>query len=696
MRVLVACLFILSGLAGCVSDDPTRPTDALRGDAALLADSLILPEGAELEETADGLIAVFEDVERPFSSTFKVPDGATMIRFVADPGAGNTVSVSMSNAETGRRRCNQQPVVDFGSSLVGARSCGSLTAIDPPGTEWTVSSPGSGLIDARIEFLHSPIDGVAAMLDLSQLSHAVYDLNPTRGEYVDSHDGTPLWVEVTLPKGDGPWPTVIAASPYNGQAGRLREGEGESGGTPAMWTYWTQDWAKRGYAAVNVDVRGFGKSGGCVEVWGMNEQLDQKFIVDWVADQQWSDGHVGFYGQSYVGTTPVAAAAHVAENLDAIIAVAPVINAYDDWHYGGVPNGESTGSPAAYQAVVDAGGAFALEENLMRTDLGSILQHATQGVCDADLVVGANDPRAVYNAWYEERDFSLAAADVKAAVMFTEGFEDANVKSAMIPGWFNELQSERLGIFGHWLHQHPARLDIEVLMLGWMDQHVKGRDLGFDRIPDALITVETDLHRTADAWPPTGNTTDLYARFEGGGGSLSAGSGDGSRIVMLNPAANPPDAPLMAQGHPVTLTVTLEDDTPIVAPTLHIAGTLEGENGFVEARLYEDRADGTSRILTWGYVNLALRNGYDSYESLTPGQAFEADLPFRPTEHMADAGSTLRLVIDGVQEGDRGLGVATLAHAAPAALTLEGAGTYLSLPQVPLEAYEPIPLTAVP
>ena len=84
------------------------------------------------------------------------------------------------------------------------------------------------------------------------------------------------------------------------------------------------------------------------------------------------------------------------------------------------------------------------------------------------------DPRAVYDSFYEERDFKKRAGQVKAATLYTEGFEDANVKAAMIPGWFNAIQAPKLGLFGHWLHQHPARLDCEALFVGWMEHYVKG------------------------------------------------------------------------------------------------------------------------------------------------------------------------------------------------------------------------------
>ena len=673
MRVLwLAMILVVPVLAGCASDNDE--TDEPAPAAGLDPDNVKVPQNARVNRTIEGLSLEFPDVSLPFSETITIPEGATMVRFVADPGAGNTISVSMSHAETGRRRCNQQPVVNLAETLTGARSCSSIAAIDPPGTEWTVFANGGGTADARVEFLSTPVDGVAARLDLSQLSHATYDLQPTEYLQVPSFDGTILWVEVTLPEGDGPWPTVIASSPYNGE-----KNAADRGNTPAMWRYWTQDYAKRGYAAVNVDVRGYGMSEGCVEVWGENEQRDQAYIVDWVAKQPWSDGNVGFYGQSYVGTTPVAAAVQAPDALKAIIAVAPVINAYDDWHYGGVPNGESSLSPVAYQVLTAAPD---IPDPTQPTDLAAILAGAANGVCDPTLLPRANDPRATTNEFYDERNFKLRAGDVKAAVLFTEGFEDANVKSAMIPGWFNELQSPKLGVFGHWLHQHPARMDAEVLFLGWMDHYVKGRDLGFDDIPDVLVTAENDWHRTTDSWPSV-EASDAEFGLDFAGGGLGDGSGSFD-LTMLPVSA---DLPLADS---VVLQTTLDAPLPLISPRLELSGTMNGENGFVYARLDETRADGSTRLVTWGMVNLALRNGYDSYEPAVG--AIEASLPFRPTEFILEEGSTITLTIRGVQAGEA-LG---LAQPQPAQFTIDGGTSALVIPTVPMDHYEPIPITARP
>lgn len=659
---LLSLLLVLPALAGCIA----AQTDDLTPAAAQLA-GVEVPAGAKLVEDARGTLLRFADVKLPFEKTVTIPEGATVVRATGTLVDDLRVSAYMYNEDTGRRRCNTDVVDAWNLPVVGSSTCSGLAAIDPPGAKWTVrvSGPAAAVATVDVLFETLPLDGIAAQLDLSQLSMPTLDLVETQYLEVPSFDGTPLWVEVTLPEGEGPWPTVIAASPYNGQMGR--------GETPAMWTYFTQDWAKRGYAVVNVDVRGFGMSGGCVEIWSENEQKDQAFIVDWVADQTWSDGKVGFYGQSYVGTTPVAAAVQAPEALKAIIAVAPVINAYYDWHFGGVPNGENALSPVAYQVLTDMPGGH----EVTPTNPIGMAEMNAKGVCDPTIMPMANDPRAVYDAFYEERNFSARVDNVKAAVLYTQGFEDSNVKSAMIPWWFNEIQAPKLGLFGHWVHQHPTRADEEILFLGWMDQYVKGRALGFENIAPVEVVVADHLFRSGESWPPTDAVDKALATDFGKGRLGEAGSG---AQMMLAPA------PLNGGW---TLDLKLEEPLAVAGiPRVAVTGTLApGGNGYLYAELWDIGDD--DALVSYGMFNIAHRGGHDSYQPATAGEKLTFELPFLPTEWVFPEGNTLRLVLKG--SADRAFDPGQ-----PALFTFEGGeATRLVLPTLDIGAYSVTPGSAL-
>ena len=141
------------------------------------------------------------------------------------------------------------------------------------------------------------------------------------------HDGTEVYIEVTRPADDagqpvdGEWPVILEASPYHGT---LADREGmrilpdprdEDGNSLGLTGYFVP----KGYAVVMMDLRGTGKSDGCLDHLAANDAQDLKDVVEWAASQPWSNGRVGMTGHSYVGSTPSLAAAMDPEGLVTIV-----------------------------------------------------------------------------------------------------------------------------------------------------------------------------------------------------------------------------------------------------------------------------------------------------------------------------------------------------------------------------------------
>ena len=229
--------------------------------------------------------------------------------------------------------------------------------------------------------------------------------------------------------------------------------------------------------------------------------------------------------------------------------------------------------------------------------------------------------------------------DVKAAVLYTQGFEDSNVKSAMITHWFNALTVPKLGLFGHWLHQHPPRLDTEALMVGWLEQHLKGKDIGFDRLPAAVIQVDRETERYASEWPPTQpKVTTLWPALAGD--TLGTEAAEGSASIALDHSGA-----TGADGTRLTYRGRLTEDVSLAgSATMRVAGTLVGAStAYLMAELYEGEA-----LVSYGQVNLAHNADHTQYNPITPGQPVYTDMPFRPTERILKAGSEVTLVLRGV------------------------------------------------
>src|SRR5436305_9634587 len=96
---------------------------------------------------------------------------------------------------------------------------------------------------------------------------------------IPASDGVNLVGDVYLPSAHGKFPAVVDMEPY-----------GRSTATPFL---------ENGYAHVNTDVRGSGKSGGSLCLLCKREQQDVYEVVEWIAKQPWSDGKVALQGYSY-------------------------------------------------------------------------------------------------------------------------------------------------------------------------------------------------------------------------------------------------------------------------------------------------------------------------------------------------------------------------------------------------------------
>jgi predicted acyl esterase len=590
---------------------------------------------------------VFRNVQVPFAKTFAVPRGTTVV--TADSEGGG--AISLKNDKTDRPRCYMSTIGSWTAPLA-TRRCQGLAAIDPPGTKWRVEVTGGGTATVTIEFSSAPLPKPFEKVRFDRLSMPRYKVGKTEDLYIESFDGTMLHAQLTRPKTSKKVPVVIVSSPYN----KDEDPERYDGDHVA-------DWVARGYATLMADVRGFNYSGGCAEVWGPNEQQDQVEMVKWAAAQKWSSGKVGFMGKSYVGTTPVQAAAHAPKALEAIAVIAPVVSAYEDWHYGGVPNGEQALSPATYQAL------YGVDPKPAPTDdpLTSLL-NAANGVCDPTLTARANDPRAIYDDFYKERDFAAMAKDVKASVLYIHGYEDQNVKANVYKNYFNDLRVPKLGLFGHFDHIWPPQAYGETLLLAWMDQYLMGADLNLESLPNALVVNNRQEERGLDSWPVKSHGRHvIFPSF--GKGSLGSKSAEGNAAMMLRPDA----------GDEQRLTMKVKRTVELAGvAALDLVGELQGTgNAYVAAELWSKSATG-EHLITRGMANLAHRNGHDTYTPVLPNEVFEMALPFIPTDHVFERGDELTLVIRGATATD-------LSPSQPGQLTLHGGkgGTRLVFPTLP-------------
>ncbi len=127
---------------------------------------------------------------------------------------------------------------------------------------------------------------------------------------VRMRDGVRLATEVYLPEGDAgraPGPTVLIRLPY------------DKDGSYTFIPLIAEHIVARGYRVVAQDVRGKFRSEGETLLF-VNEARDGHDTLAWIEQQEWSDGIVGMWGDSYYGYTQWAA---VSSGHPALRAISP-------------------------------------------------------------------------------------------------------------------------------------------------------------------------------------------------------------------------------------------------------------------------------------------------------------------------------------------------------------------------------------
>ena len=143
---------------------------------------------------------------------------------------------------------------------------------------------------------------------------------------VEVRDGVRLYVDVHRPVGGADLPALLSWSFYGKRPGDNTQSPMQIPGVPPgtvsnMTKFEGPDpayWCKHGYAVINVDSRGAGNSEGNLVVWGEQDGRDGHDVVEWVAQQPWSNGKVGMAGNSGLAMSQWWIAAERPEHLAAI------------------------------------------------------------------------------------------------------------------------------------------------------------------------------------------------------------------------------------------------------------------------------------------------------------------------------------------------------------------------------------------
>lgn len=128
------------------------------------------------------------------------------------------------------------------------------------------------------------------------------DIQVERDVPVRLRDGTTIYTDVFRPTGADRVPAVVAWSPY-GKTEPFDSVAKPEQALSGLQKFEAADpgwWVPHGYAVIQPDIRGIGNSGGRFTQWGTQDGRDGYDLVEWIAEQSWSSGKVGFAGSSWL------------------------------------------------------------------------------------------------------------------------------------------------------------------------------------------------------------------------------------------------------------------------------------------------------------------------------------------------------------------------------------------------------------
>lgn len=517
---------------------------------------------------------------------------------------------------------------------------------------------------------------------------------------VPMRDGVTLATDLWRPAGTGPWPVLLARTPY-GRTSTAHLGNPKLPDIRAL--------VDSGYLVVVQDVRGTGQSPGLLEP----HRFDQSDTVDtlaWIADQAWCDGHVGMWGASYLGFSQWQAATQAPPALRAIAPAMTSADIYRAWY--------STPGAVSQSTLLNWSARMALA-NLSRlasngpsdpqdaAEIRAALEHVdtlhSLPIGDrSDLLrglpwLGEMLAHPGYDAYWKP----MASLDRSSAI---------TVPALNVTGWYDVFAREvvrsyttmrrdggsvpaREGqqlIIGPWGHGDGADLGVfpdrsfglagsvkaaamTQAHLRFFDRWVRGRAEVDQGARVRIFVMGLDRWREEDDWPlPDTRYADYFLRSAGransseGDGQLhrSPAAGDlsdsfsydpldpvptvGGATLGVDGIAGPADQADVERRDDVLCYTSESLEEPLevtghVALTVHLSSTAVDTD--VTGKLVDVFPDGRAIILCEGLCRMRYRAAVSRPQPLEPGQIAEATIDMGVTSNVFGPGHRIRLEV---------------------------------------------------
>jgi uncharacterized protein len=486
-------------------------------------------------------------------------------------------------------------------------------------------------------------------------------LPPSPAEYgvrlekttIPMHDGVRLAVTLYMPDGgakNSRFPVLLEYLPY-------RKDDDEAARDYANHSYF----ARHGYVAARVDIRGFGNSQGTPpeREYSAQEQSDGEEIIAWLARQSWSNGNVGMLGISWGGFNSIQMAMRHPQALKAILATAATEELFkEDVHY--------------------MDGIFHVDEFELTMDLDQGRSGAPDYTLDPKII----GPRMDSEPWSlmyvkHQRDGAFWRSPVRPLETLQvpcfligglqDGYRDSiprmleRVRGAPVKAWI-----------GPWNHGFPNEADYGPLVewrdqaVRWFDYWLKGRDTGIMAEPRVVYYVQHWHPPTsqpqdipgewrADAWPPRGRqelTFYLQPEHRLAAEPTAAGTDHLRYVPSVGVEAGFWWGELVTDQRPVDAYSYVYDSPPLETDIaifgrpralLQAGADVPLSNWFV--RLSDVAPDGQVTLITGAGLNGAQRNSMAEPIDMKPGELYPLNIELHLGSWVFPKGHRIRLAV---------------------------------------------------
>lgn len=461
---------------------------------------------------------------------------------------------------------------------------------------------------------------------------------------------------------DGPTPALLMYVPYH------KDGYITYGAYNPLIRYL----AKHGYEVVVADMVGTGASSGVIEeMFVRREGRETAAIVEWLAEQPWTNGKVGVFGKSYGGITALDGAAQRPDGLETII---PIHTPYRGWRNSYTQEGlfELLTIGMEWLSHIQL---LDVKPPSRRDDDGRWLE-LWQDRLDA---VRNREPwliqfldHATKDEYWQDKDIPVNR--IETPMLAIGGWRDPYIRDTV--EYFERIDAPKRMILGPWRHTMPHRgretaVDFRRLIVDWCDHFLKGQGSASVTEPSISVWTERNGGGKADdgfwqglrSWPnvSTGDEERSFALSVAGLTELGEyEEGPVERTYEFDHTVGL--ASTIPSGPDIRPPNTVDDDSRSVcfesdslSTQLEYTGTGTATirlrssvpEPTLSVRVIDVGPEGRGTLVTHGTAKLSCAESLSSPEPLETGTEYEFTVPLLPKSHVFETGHRIRLAISG-------------------------------------------------